>query len=167
MVQLHAEGWSVTSIAAYLYTNRTRVYEVLQRWISEGWTGLEDRSRAPKSPARKVKFEAITQVRKLASNQALGAFRVRAALEQLGIALSQATCGRLLALNRALYGLDTPRSRAPKQRREMPFKARFRHEWWSVDVRYVEDHCLPGHPGCAWGGFIQNRGRPLRLRTPK
>lgn len=25
----------------------------------------------------------------------------------------------------------------------MPFKARFRHEWWSVDVRYLEKHRLP------------------------
>ena len=23
---------------------------------------------------------------------------------------------------------------------EMPYKARFRHEWWSVDIRYIEKH---------------------------
>jgi putative transposase len=37
VVQLHAEGWPVTSIAAYLHTSRARVYEVLQRGSSEGW----------------------------------------------------------------------------------------------------------------------------------
>ena len=24
----------------------------------------------------------------------------------------------------------------------MPFRASFRHEWWSVDVRYIEEHRL-------------------------
>jgi hypothetical protein len=37
--------------------------------------------------------------KKLASNPDLGAYRVMAALEQMGIKLSRATCGRLLALN--------------------------------------------------------------------
>lgn len=128
VVCLHAEGWSVTTISRYLQTTRNRVYEILQRWVREDLAGLHDQSHAPKAPSRKVTFEAITQVRKLAvESPELGAFRVRAALEQLGIALSQATCGRLLALNRQLYGLERPkRSAAPK--REMPFKARFRHD---------------------------------------
>jgi putative transposase len=25
----------------------------------------------------------------------------------------------------------------------MPFKASFRHQYWSVDVRYIEEHCIP------------------------
>jgi hypothetical protein len=29
----------------------------------------------------------------------------------------------------------------------MPFKAHFRHEYWSVDVRYIEKHHLPDHEG--------------------
>ena len=37
----------------------------------------------------------------------LGAYRVRAALEQIGIHLSQATCGRLLALNRKISTTQT------------------------------------------------------------
>jgi putative transposase len=81
-------------------------------------------------------------VRKLASNPAIGAFRVQAALEQIGIKLSQATCGRLLALNRRLYGLPSAKGGAPRQKKEMPFKASFRHEYWSVDVRYIEEHNL-------------------------
>ncbi len=72
----------------------------------------------------------------------LGAYRVRAALEQIGIHLSQATCGRLLALNRPLYGVAQPKGGAPRQRKEMPFRAARRHEWWSVDVRYIEEHQL-------------------------
>ena len=84
----------------------------------------------------------ISLVKKLASNPDLGAYRVMAALEQIGIKLSQRTCGRLLALNRSLYGIEVPKG-APRQKKEMPFKATFRHEYWSVDVRYIEKHQVP------------------------
>jgi putative transposase len=144
IVDLHAEGWSVTTIAAYLQTPRTCVYEVLKRWAEEGHAGLEDRpSSAPQFPARKATMSAISEVRKLVKDSPeLGAYRVHAALEQIGIHLSQATCGRLLALNRKLYGLPAPSGGAPRERKEMPFKAHFRHEYWSVDVRYIEEHNL-------------------------
>ena len=89
----------------------------------------------------------INEVKKLASNPDLGAYRVMAALEQIGIKLSRATCGRLLSLNRSLYGLPQPQGGAPRQRKEMPFKASFRHEYWSVDVRYIEKHRIPDVKG--------------------
>jgi putative transposase len=144
IVDLHAEGWSNTTISAYLQTPRPRVYEVLKRWAEEGHAGLDDRpSSAPHNPARKVTINAINEVGKLArESPELGAFRVRAALEQIGIHLSQATCGRLLSLNRDLYGLASPKETAPRERKEMPFKARFKQEIWSVDVRYIEEHSL-------------------------
>lgn len=66
-----------------------------------------------------------------------------AALEQMGYALSPASCGRVMTLDRRLYGLDCSKKGAPRPKQEMPFKARFRHEWWSVDVRYLEKHRLP------------------------
>jgi putative transposase len=144
IVDLHAQGWSITSISAYLQTPRTRVYEVLKRWATEGHAELDDKpSSAPHRPARKVTMNAMTEVRKLVvDSPELGAYRVRAALEQIGIQLSQATCGRLLSLNRKLYGLPQPKGGAPHVRNEMPFRASFRHEWWSVDVRYIEKHQL-------------------------
>jgi len=141
IVDLHAEGWSNTAISTYLQTPRHRVYEVLKRWIAEGHAGLDDKLLPPNAPARKVTMGAITEVRKLVvESPELGAYRVRAALEQIGIHLSQATCGRLLTLNRQLYGLPQPTGGAPRERKEMPFKATFRHEYWSVDVRYIEEH---------------------------
>jgi putative transposase len=143
IVDLHAEGWSITTISAYLQTPRHRVYEVLTRWAQEGHAGLDDKPSTPHRPARKATIQEINEVRKLAAeNPELGAYRVRAALEQIGIKLSQATCGRLLALNRKLYGLPQPKGGAPRERKEMPFKASFRHEYWSVDVRYIEEHNL-------------------------
>jgi putative transposase len=147
VVILHAEGWSVSTIAEYMQTTRARVYDILHRWATEGYAGLEDKSRAPHNPARKVTMRDINEVKKLASNPDLGAYRVMAALEQIGIKLSQATCGRLLALNRKLYGLPQPKGSAPREKKEMPFKANFRHEYWSVDVRYIEEHRLPDVKG--------------------
>jgi hypothetical protein len=80
-------------------------------------------------------MSAITEVRKLVKDSPeLGAYRVRAALEQIGIPLSQATCGRLLAHNRKLYGLPPAKGGAPHVRKEMPYKAHFRHEYWSREV---------------------------------
>lgn len=144
IVDLHAEGWSITTISAYLQTSRARVYEVLKRWAEEGHAGLDDRpTSAPQSPARKVTMDAITEVRKsVRESPELGAYRVHAALEQIGIHLSQATCGRLLSLNRKLYGLSSPSGSTPHERKEMPFKAHFKQEIWSVDIRYIEEHNL-------------------------
>jgi hypothetical protein len=137
---LHAEGWSNTAISEYLRTPRHRVYEVLKRWAMFGHKGLED---IPNWHTRKAGTSEINEVGKLVKESPeLGAYRVRAALEQIGIHLSQATCGRLLALNRKLYGVSVPKGGAPREPREMPFKSRFRHEIWSVDVRYIEDHGL-------------------------
>jgi len=138
IVDLHAQGWSITTISGYLQTPRHRVYEVLRRWVKEGHAGLDDKPSTPHHPARKVTIREINEVRKLAEeNHELGAYRVRAALEQMGITLSQATCGRLLSLNRKLYGLTHSKGGAPHVPKDMPFKASFRHEWWSVDVRYI------------------------------
>jgi putative transposase len=140
IVDLHAQGWSNTNIAAYLQTPRHRVYEVLERWARLGHAGLDD---IPQQHARKTGIREIHEVGKLVvDSPELGAYRVRAALEQIGIHLSQATCGRLLALNRKLYGLSPPKGGTTHERKEMPFKARFRFEYWSVDVRYIEEHGL-------------------------
>jgi hypothetical protein len=117
------------------FYNRTTIPTLRpdRRWVSA----------PPHNPARKVTINAINEVGKLArESPELGAFRVRAALEQIGIHLSQATCGRLLSLNRDLYGLASPKETAPRERKEMPFKARFKQEIWSVDVRYIEEHSL-------------------------
>ena len=146
VITLHAEGWSVSTIAAYMQTSRDTVYDILHRFATQGYAGLDDQSRAPHHPARKVTIREINEVKKLASNPDLGAYRVMAALEQMGIKLSQRTCGRLLALNRRLYGIEIPKG-APREKKEMPFKATFRHQYWSIDVRYIEDHRVPDVKG--------------------
>ena len=141
IVDLYLEGWSVTSIAGYLETTRTRVYEILARWEGEGWPGLADRPRGPRHPARKVDLKAMAAIRRLQANPELGEFRIHAALAQQDIHLSPRTCGRILALHRAL-GAPQPAARMPHDPQPMLFAAQRRHQYWSVDVRYLEDHVL-------------------------
>src|SRR5215213_5723218 len=135
------EGWRPTAIAGYLETTRTRVYEVLRRWDAEGWPGLADRPLGPHHHARSVDLKAMAAIRRLQANPELGAFRIHAALAQLGIDLSPRTCGRILALHRDL-GAPLPAAAPPHETQPMPFAAVRRHQFWSVDVRYIEDHAL-------------------------
>lgn len=138
VVSLHARGWSVKAIAGYLGTHKSTVYRILRRWIEEGVDGLEDKPHGRPPGVRKVDLSAIDAVRRLQENPNLGAFRVHAALKQVGIHLSRATCGRILAMNRKLYGLRKPKS-GGGEKKPMPFAASGRHRFWSADVRYIDE----------------------------
>ncbi len=141
VIRLHAEGWSITSIAAYLQTSRPTIYTTLSRWTEEGVAGLEEKSRARKGP-RKATLQVRNEIRKLQQNPLLGEYRVHTALLREGIEVSPATCGRIMAANRQLYGLEKQK-REGRPKLEMPFKAVRRHQFWSADVRYIEEHLLP------------------------
>ncbi len=140
-VQLHAEGWSITSIASYLQCTRHTIYDTLQRWADEGLAGLPPKSKARKGP-RKVTLKVTNEVRKLQEDPLLGKWRMHAALKRLGIEVSPPTCGRIMAANRQLYGIQKP-PREARPKLEMPFRAHRRHQYWSCDVRYIEEHLLP------------------------
>ncbi len=165
VVWLCLEGWNVASVAAYLTTSRRRVYQVLRRWYDEGLPGLEDHSRAPAHPARKVDLKALAAVRRLQANPHVGEFRVAAALEQQGIALSPRTCGRILALHRAL-GAPRPGDAAPRAPRPMPFAATRRHQIWSVDLRYIEEHRLGTGKPLYVISILDNFSRALLASLP-
>lgn len=98
IVTLHTEGWTAKAIAGCLKTSEPTVYRTLKRWAQEGEEGLEDKPRGRPAGVRKVDLRTIETVRKLQQNPALGAFRMQAALEQLGIHLSRATCGRVMSM---------------------------------------------------------------------
>jgi len=136
VVRLHAEGWNVKSIASYLKTARSTVYRTLKRWIEEGVEGLDDRPNTG-GGVRKADLKTYATVRRIQENPELGAFRVRAALAREGIHLSARTVGRILAVNRRLYGLGKPKGPA-KEKKEMPFGAERRHQFWSADVRHLD-----------------------------
>lgn len=135
IVQLHADGWRISTIARYLSTTPHTVYRTLHRWTTEQFAGLVDKPHAPKHPATKATLPITNQVRKLQQNPELGEWRIHAALLQLGINVSPRTCGRILAANRALYGLGKPK-RSSKSKQEMPYTASKRHEFWSICVMW-------------------------------
>ncbi len=142
ILTLHGEGWSVTSIAAYLHAAqrapaRHTVPDTLKRWIAEGVPGMPDKSHARTDGVRKTDLPAIAAIRRLQENPELGAFRMHAALKQQGIELSPRTCGRIMARNRKLYGLAKP-ARAPHTKTPQPFAATRRHQYWSVDIRHLD-----------------------------
>jgi transposase len=141
VIRLHSEGWSITSIAQYMQVSRPTIYATLQRWMEEGVAGLDEKSKARKGP-RKVTLKIANEVRKLQENPLLGKWRVSAALSRMGIEVSPTTCGRIMEANRQLYGLEKPK-RVPRPKLEMPFKAERRHQFWSADIRYIEEHLLP------------------------
>lgn len=158
IIRLHAEGWNIASIAGYLETSRPTVYATLRRWIADGLEGLAKKPPIPKHPARRMDLSVINVVRKLQVNPELGAFRVHAALLQLGIDLSPRTCGRILALNRRLYGLPGP-SKQPHEPLEMPFKAAHRHQYWTVDLRYLDHRLGDGNVYCI--SIVENYSRAI------
>ena len=140
-IRLHAEGWSITSIAEYLATSRHTIYDTLQRWTEEGVAGLDEKPKTNKG-VRKTTLRIRNEIRKLQGNPLLGEYRVHAALLRMGIEVSPSTCGRIMAANRKLYGLEKPKL-PPREKLEMPFKAVRRHQYWSCDIRYIEEHLLP------------------------
>ena len=92
-------------------------------------------------------------------NPEFGEFRVHAALERMGIRLSPRTVGRILAANRETEGLEKP-SRGRKEKREMPFEASFRHEYWTSDARYLE-HSIPGTGQAYVVAILENYSRAI------
>lgn len=135
ILHLHTEGWQQTTIAAYLQCSRKTVARALQRFVWDGIGGLHPKSRAPRRRVRKVTLSTMRRVRTLQQNPRRGAWRMRAALQLEGIYLSARTCGRIMASNRTLY--DQLRTAPPRPKHPMPFRATRRHQYWSVDIRYL------------------------------
>ena len=151
VIRLHSEGWSITSIAEYLQTTRATVYATLRRWIEEGVAGLEEKSRARKGP-RKVTLAVQNEIRKLQENPLLGKWRMHTALLRLGIALSPATCARVMAANRQLYGLEKPPRSPHGIRWRCPLKPLGAISTGVVTFALSKDTCCP----------IPGRSMPLR-----
>src|SRR5215216_5027273 len=137
IVALRLEGWSAKAIAGYLGVHHSTVYRALVRWKARGFEGLADGSPGMPPGVRKADFAAVEAIRRLAQNPGLGAFSVHAAMRQMGFDLSRATCGRILAQVREVYGYEKPGDGAGSAR-AMPFAASGRHEVWSADVRHLD-----------------------------
>lgn len=158
---LSADGWTTKSIAAYLQINRSTVYNTFARWHKEGFDGLQAKSRAPRRRHPKVTIAIQQRVRRLQRNHLLGAWRMHAALRREGIRLSPRTCGRIMAVNRDLCP-ELPKRQRPRKHapRAMPFAARYRHQYWTIDIRYLDMHRLGGgHIYCI--SIVENYSRAI------
>ncbi len=164
IIRLHSEGWNAKSIASYLGVSRKTVHATMRRWIDEGVRGLPNKSHARRPSGRKVDLKTMAIVRRLQHNPGLGQWRIHAALRRLGIHLSPSTCGRILALNRDLYQLPKPKH-APREKKPMPFAAERRHQFWTVDIRYLDMVKLPTQemPYCI--SIIDNYSRAIVAST--
>lgn len=160
IVRLHAEGWTPSHIAGYLETSRSTVHTTLKRWVEEQFAGLADKSHAPASTVQKVDLRAMSEVKKLQENPELGAYRIHTALLRMGINLSPRTCGRILALNRSLYHLQMPK-KSERFKVKMPFKAERRHQFWSVDIRYLDMHRLENEDQIYCISILENFSRAV------
>jgi putative transposase len=142
IIRLHAQGWSISTIARYLEVSRPTIYAILKRWVDEGVRGLPDKSRANTGKPG-VDLPSRNLIRKKQEeNPLLGEFRMYGALKQLGISVPPRTCGRIMAENRRLYGIHPPQRDTHKPKPH-PFKATSRHERWCLDIRYIEKHRIP------------------------
>jgi putative transposase len=142
VIRLHAQGWSILTIARYLDVSRPTIYSILKRWVEEGVQGLPDKSQANTSkPGVDLPTRNLIR-KKQEENPLLGEFRMYAALKQLGISVSPRTCGRIMAENRRLYAIK-PKPGEPRKPKPHPFKATARHERWCLDIRYIEKHRIP------------------------
>ncbi len=103
--------------------------------------GLDAKPKTNKG-VRKVTLQVRNEIRTLQDNPLLGEYRVHTALLRMGIEVSPATCGCIMAANRQLYGLQKPAHEKSGPKQEMPFKAVRRLQFWSCDVRYIEEHLL-------------------------
>ena len=160
VVTLHDEGWADKSIARHLQVHRSTVYRVRKRAAEvEGEQSLRDKPKGRPKGVHKVDLQAMNEVRKLQENPELGAFRIHAALERMGIYLSPRTVGRILAAHREAEGLEKP-SRGRKEKREMPFEASYRHEIWTSDVRYI-DYSIPGTGQAYIVAILENYSRAM------
>ena len=139
IVELRVNGWSSKAIAGYLGIHRMTVYRTLERFKEEGAAGLEDKPHGRPAGVRKVTIAAVEEVRKLAQNPELGAFRVYSAIKQKGFDLSRTTCGRILAQVREIYGYEKPgEASGGTAKKPMPFASNRHHEYWTADVRYLD-----------------------------
>jgi putative transposase len=169
ILRLHLDGWSPSTIVAYLRAPRTTVYDFLKRWAKDAVVKpLGDKKRGRPLGGKKATMEAVAAIKELQEESAIGEFRMAAALKQhYDIELSPRTCGRIMARNRDLYRLPAPAETPDKPRKPMPYATNIPHRWWSVDLRYMEKHHIPGISGPVYiWTILDNASRQIVASAP-
>jgi len=131
-------------MSRFLHVSRPTVREWIRRFEREDLTGLEDKSRAPKAPARKASLPLIIEVYHLHKRHPdAGRFRLWSLLGKAEIPVR--TIGRVMALNKRVYD-DIPhvrRTRDKQAPQPHPYKAQSPHEYWFIDGRQSASTAAP------------------------
>jgi transposase InsO family protein len=139
VIQLYYQGWNKGSISRYVQVSRPTVDAWVQRFETEHFAGLVEKSRAPHAPARKIWLPLMVQVYHLQkAHPDAGRFRMWSLLARSDI--SERTVGRIMALNKLLYD-DIPH--VPKRGVKPapgphPYKASYRQQYWFIDGRQLD-----------------------------
>jgi putative transposase len=144
VVQLYYQGWEKRSISRFMQVSRPTVDAWIHRFDTEHFAGLVDKSRAPKTPARKVWLPLMIQVYHLQKRHPdAGEFRLWSLLAQPTISVR--TVGRIMAVNKLVYDaiphVSRPGTKPPPQ--PHPYKAQRCHQYWFIDGRQM-DFALDG-----------------------
>jgi transposase len=144
VIKLYYQGWNRSSISAVLHVSRPTVALWIRRFEAEHFAGLEDKSRAPTSPARKVWLPLMIEVYHLQKRHPdAGRFRSWSLLDRDEVSVR--TVGRVMALNKQVYD-DIPhvaRQRSKKLAQPHPYKASYPHQYWFIAGRQM-DFALDG-----------------------
>ena len=139
VITLYCQGWTKISISRFLHVSRPTVREWIRRFEQEDLTGLADKSRAPKAPARKAWLPLMIAVYHLQKRHPdAGRFRIWSLLGQTEVSVR--TIGRVMALNKRVYD-DIPHVRRTRDKPEPqphPYKAQAPHEVWFIDGRMMD-----------------------------
>jgi transposase len=139
VITLYAQGWEKRSSSRFLQVSRPTIDAWSTRWETEHMAGLLDKSRAPKTPARKVWLPLMLRVYHLQKRHPdAGGFRIWSLLATS--AISVRTVERIMALNRQLYD-DIPHGRptgAKLPPQPPPYKAEAPHQYWFIDGRKMD-----------------------------
>lgn len=152
VVRMHAEGWNKKSIAGCLKLSRQYVHQIIGAFEQDGFAGLEDqRTRPVQHPANQLTLPLFKEVLDIQKEYPrAGRFRVHGLLERQYEAEerdkqppSEATVGRVMALNRQYHGAsdswqsnkDQPKTDTkPKY---LLYRPTHRHQFWFIDIRYL------------------------------
>ena len=144
VIKLYAQGWEKISISRFLHVSRPTIDAWIKRFATEHFAGLQDKSRAPKAPARKVWLPLMIEVYHLQKRHPdAGKFRIWSLLAHPDISVR--TVARIMALNKEVYD-DIPhvRKKGPKLPPQLhPYKASRPHQYWFIDGRMM-DFALDG-----------------------
>jgi len=145
VITLYAQGWTKRSISQFLHVSRSTITTWITRFEAENAASLEDKSRAPTTPVRKVWLPVMVEIYHLQKRHPdAGGVRMWSLRGKTD--LSVRTVERIMALNRRVYpdiphrGRMRPRQTAPGLH---PFKATAAHEYWFIDGRLM-DFALDG-----------------------